>query len=428
MPVFIGIDVGTSACRACAINAQAELIASARVALPAVETSDAGRQQDPHVWWQAMTATLDDLFSRIDATRVRRILIDATSSTLLLSDRSGNPLTPALMYNDTRATDAAEQIRQQAPADSAAQGAGSSLAKLLFLRQDLQTSACLALHQADWLTGKLSGRFGYSDENNVLKLGYDLEQGGWPDWLGDLGVAAETLPQVLRPGSTVGTLDASLAQRWACPVDVEIAAGTTDSSAGFIASGATRMATAVTALGSTLVLKILSPRPVRSADHGVYSHRLGDRWLVGGASNAGGTLLRELFSDCDIKRFTRLMRPDRVTGLEYYPLAGTGERFPINDPSLEPRLQPRPASDAVFFQAILEGLARIELRGYRLLEELGAPYPERVITVGGGAVNRPWQRIRADLLGVPVEPAVQQEAAFGAALLALRGEAVFADV
>lgn len=428
MSLFIGIDIGTSACRACAIDSRAKPVAEARNPLPPPETSTAGAQQDPQIWWQVLGATLDQLFARIDPARVRRILIDGTSSTLLLSDPAGQPLTSALMYNDARATQAARQIRQRAPENSAAQGAGSSLAKLLYLRNQVHTATCLALHQADWLTGKLCGRFGTSDENNALKLGYDLENHRWPTWIGELGVDADSLPRVQRPGTVVGTLEASLAQRWQCPADVEIAAGTTDSTAGFIAAGAARPATAVTALGSTLVLKILSPRPVYSAAQGVYSHRLGDRWLVGGASNAGGTLLRELFTACDIKRYTRLMKPRQPTGLDYYPLSRSGERFPVNDPALQPVLTPRPASDAVFFQAILEGLAKIELRGYRLLETLGAPYPERVITVGGGAVNRHWQTIRADLLGIPVERAAHQEAAFGAALLALRGEAVFADV
>ena len=104
--------------------------------------------------------------------------------------------------------------------------------------------------------------------------------------------------------------------------------------------------------------------------------------------------------------------------MDYYPLPAPGERFPINDAALQPRLEPRPSSEARFFQGILEGLTRIEQRGYRLLSELGAPYPVRVVTVGGGATNLSWMKIREDMLGVPVVKAAQQEAAYGAALLA----------
>ncbi|MGB7932431.1 MAG: FGGY-family carbohydrate kinase, partial [Gammaproteobacteria bacterium] len=82
---------------------------------------------------------------------------------------------------------------------------------------------------------------------------------------------------------------------------------------------------------------------------------------------------------------------------------------------------PRPADDAVFFQGLLEGMAAIERRGYRLLEKLGAPYPLRVHSIGGGAANAAWRAIRENLLGIPVDLAEHQDAACGAALLARRG-------
>ena len=75
----------------------------------------------------------------------------------------------------------------------------------------------------------------------------------------------------------------------------------------------------------------------------------------------------------------------------------------------------------LFFQGMLEGMARIEHRAYRLLAELGAPYPRAVRSVGGGAANAAWTAIRGRFLQVPVLSPAQQEAAFGAALLARQG-------
>ena len=112
--------------------------------------------------------------------------------------------------------------------------------------------------------------------------------------------------------------------------------------------------------------------------------------------------------------------PDKPTGLDYYPLPAPGERFPVNNPNFTPRLTPRPADDVQFFQALLEGMARIEQRGYELLKNLGAPYPISIRTVGGGATNKPWQEIRAHLLKVPMMHTTHHEAAYGAALLAAR--------
>ncbi len=418
MGLYIGIDVGTSACRACAIDERGSIVASARTGLPAPSRQGECVEQDACIWWRGLTETLERLCSRLDTAQVERIAVDGTSATLLLADRHGRPLTPGLMYNDARAHQAAGQIRRVAPAESAAQGAGSSLAKRLYLSARQPGNDYLALHQADWLSGKLSGRFDFSDENNALKMGYDPVRRQWPDWLKRLDIRADELPTVVAPGSVIGAVSEPLLKRWRLPDTVRIVAGTTDSTAGFIATGARTKGTAVTALGSTLVIKVLSDQPVFAAKYGVYSHRLGDRWLVGGASNAGGAVLRTLFGPCDMQRYTRLMQPARPTGLDYYPLTAPGERFPLQDPQLQPRLEPRPHSDARFFQGILESLARIELRGYRLLADLGAPFPRQVITVGGGARNRGWGQIREQMLSVPVKVADCEEAAYGAALLA----------
>lgn len=110
--------------------------------------------------------------------------------------------------------------------------------------------------------------------------------------------------------------------------------------------------------------------------------------------------------------------PDIPTGLQYYPLPGVGERFPVNDPLKQPLLTPRPDDDIVFFQAILEGIAEVEARAYALLSELGAPPLKSVRTVGGGAENKAWTRIRQQRLQVTFKPARHTQAAYGTALLA----------
>jgi sugar (pentulose or hexulose) kinase len=225
------------------------------------------------------------------------------------------------------------------------------------------------------------------------------------------------LPEVVPPGTLTGHIESQWSKRWGFSPDTGIVSGTTDSTAGFLATGA-GPGQAVTSLGSTLVIKICSKQPVYSPRYGIYSHRLGERWLVGGASNTGGAVLLKYFGLETIGKLTAHTNPLRPTGLDYYPLVSPGERFPVSDPDLVPRLQPRPANDAEFFQGMLEGMARIEKQGYERLEELGAPWPKQVITVGGGAANAGWQTIREQLLGVPVVKARQSEAAYGSALLA----------
>jgi len=419
---YLGLDLGTSGCRAVAIDAEGETVAEARAPLPDSRHPVAGAsEQNPEDWWQAVSGVLRDLTERVPG-RVRALCVDGTSSTLLLSDRDGLPCTPALMYDDSRATAQAGLIATVAPPDSPARGPHSALAKLLYLLEQAPPGApAYALHQADWINGRLGGRFGLADENNVLKLGYDPVARAWPTWLTRLPFPTRLLPSVRPVGAALGSVAPAVAAELGLPDDVLLVAGTTDSNAATLAAGIGRPGEAVTSLGSTLVLKVLSGRPVSSARYGVYSHRIGDHWLAGGASNAGGRVLRHYFSDAELARLSERIDPAQPLGLDYYPLPAPGERFPYCDPLMAPRMQPVPADRVAFLQAILEGLAEIEAQGYARLAELGAPYPTRVYSAGGGAVNETWRQIRERRLGVPVRRATHTEAAYGVALLARAG-------
>lgn len=414
--MFIGIDFGTSGCRGMVLGTTGNVIAEATVPLPPSRIHGSEAEQSPQNWWQALEQLMPILLAQCVPSTIRAIALDGTSGTVLLTDSSGEPLTAALMYNDNRAVEQAARIAEIAPRHNAAHGTGSGLAKALWLLQDHPT-ACIHT-QADWLSGRLCGDFSTTDANNALKLGYDPVMREWPEWLATLGIEEVMLPRVVEPGTAIATLRPELAEAWGLNNKVTICAGTTDSTAAFIASGASKPGEAVTTLGSTLVLKVLSSEPVFAPEHGIYSQPLGDLWLVGGGSNSGGAVLRHFFNDEQMAQLSAQIDPSQPSDLDYYPLNKPGERFPRNDPQLPPRLEPRPEDDALFFQGLLEGIARIEREGYEQLAQLGAPRPVSVRSSGGGAKNEVWTQIRQQMLGVPMLKAEQQEACYGAARLA----------
>ncbi len=470
MELALGIDFGTSGARACVLDAEGRPIARAAVALPApIKTVDGGREQAPELWWDALRALLAQLSDNLDPTSItdssgprrsypagasgmeagrdggkgptprdalprgkpegrrpglagiRALAIDGTSGTLVTCDEVGRPPHPAMMYHDARARAEAARIAAVAPRESGAHGATSSLAKLLWLKARGLPDGGRAMHQAEWLAGRLLGRFDLGDENNALKLGYDVIARRWPEWLGELGIDAERLPQAHEPGTPLGFIAPDIARTLGLSPDTRVIAGTTDSIAATLASGAQEIGDAVTTLGTTIALKIFADRPVFAPEYGVYSHRLGEVWLAGGASNSGGAVLRQFFDDARLAELSRQIDPRRPPCLDYYPLPAPGERFPIADPALPPRMSPRPADDVRFLHGLLEGMARIEVDGYRRLAELGASYPTRVLSMGGGARNPVWTAIRERQLGIPVSACAEAIPACGAARLALRG-------
>lgn len=419
--VWLGIDFGTSGARAIAIDAQGQKLAECRVQ---------NLSQTPKAWRSA----LDQLFEQLPhdlCERLTGIAICGTSSTVMLcnskGDSKGEVLLEPLMYNDDRALAVLDQVRQIAPPNHTVISATSSFAKLLWFTQQPEfkqaefkptefKQAHILMHQADWLAFLLHGQLGITDYHNALKLGYDPEIMAYPDWL-NAHQSRSLLPDVRTPGEAIGPILPSWCKRFGIPTSCKIHAGTTDSIAAFLASGAKEIGEAVTSLGSTLVIKLLSDVRLDDARYGIYSHRLGNKWLVGGASNTGGAVLRSFFSDGELVRLTPQMNPDYSTGLNYYPLTKPGDRFPINDPTLEPHLSPRPDDPALFLQGLLEGMAQIEADAYRLLQTLGAGDVSLIYTSGGGAQNPVWNQLRATAMQKPVICAVEVEAAIGVARL-----------
>jgi sugar (pentulose or hexulose) kinase len=414
--VALGIDIGTSGVRIAATDVANTLKAMSAAPIAAPIQAGFGRAwQDPSIWWEALTAAFKSL--DLSGLNVRALAIDGTSGTILAVTPDGTPAGLASMYNDVAEKPLLALVASAAPRETAALGSTSPLARAM----ELHKPGTRIIHQADWILGKLSGRFDVTDENNALKSGYDPVTRQWPAWISATSFDPNNFPTVVPAGTKVATTLPAQAQAFGLPPDVAIVAGTTDGCAAFLASGASEAGDGVTSLGTTLTLKLLSAKPVFAPDLGIYSHRIGDQWLAGGASNTGGAAIGQFFNAEDIARLTPLLDPGLPTGLDYYPLPRPGERFPVNDPNFQPRLEPRPKDDRVFFQGILEGIARIEAEAYAKLGGLGASPLASIRTAGGGAANAAWTKIRLKALRVPEKPSLSEHAAVGTARLAWRG-------
>ncbi|KAK0582529.1 hypothetical protein LWI29_026622 [Acer saccharum] len=417
--LYLGMDFGTSGARFALIDKHGTIFSEAKREYPkymSEETID---------WIRSWKTTLFSLLEDVPVNLrqlIASISIDGTSATtIILDSNTGESLWRPFLYSES-CPDALPMVKSIAPANHTVCSGTSTLCKLVSwwnIEGANKTSAVL-LHQADWLLWLLHGKLGVSDYNNALKVGYDPEVESYPPWLLSQPYS-QLLPSVKAPGASIGFLKEDIRTKFGFPKDCVVCTGTTDSIAAFLAARATEPGKSVTSLGSTLAIKLLSTNRIEDARFGVYSHRLDDKWLVGGASNTGGAVLRQIFTDEQLEKLSDLINPMEASPLDYYPLQAVGERFPLADPEMAPRLHPRPQSDVEYLHGILESIARIEAKAYRLLKDLGATQVEEVFTAGGGAKNEKWIRIRERVLGLPVRRAIQTEAAYGAALLALKG-------
>ena len=403
-PLVLGIDLGTSGVRTAVLDGSGTIVHTAA-------DSYATGLIEPMDW----VACCRSLIRRIPAairSRLAAVAVDGTSGTLLACRADGTPLGPALSYA-TACEEHANALQQLVPADVPAASCSGSLARALRLLNQ-HGSVDLLRHQADWLNGWLLQDWRWGEEGNNLRLGWNLEARTWAGCIAEQRWSS-ALPTVQPSGSVLGRIAPATSTDLELPEDLLVIAGTTDSNAAVLAANPGD-GDGITVLGTTVVMKRFTDRPISGP--GITRHRVGGRWLCGGASNAGAGILRRFFSDEQLVELSRQINPETDSGLTYRPLPSRGERFPVDDPSLEPLLEPRPVSDALFLHGLLDGLADIEARGWARLTELGAEPPKRVITLGGGARNPQWRRIRERRIGCPVVSCDQPPAA-GAARLAL---------
>ncbi len=418
MSLSLGIDIGTSGIRTAVLDEDGAVLSQAQ----ADHLPQDQQQIDASLWWRAVQTCIENQIAALEAQgrsggEITRIAADGTSGTVVLTDKNLNPVTRALMYDSNGFQSEAAKIASHAPAHHIARGAGSALARVMRLvSEDEGKQARYALHQADYVAVKLMNRGGLSDYNNALKTGFDPESEQWPGWM-DQVLDHNLLPKVHPPGTPLGGISSEVANELGISKDAIVHAGTTDSIAAFLACAPLKAGVAVTSLGSTLAVKLLSHNRVDDPAIGLYSHRLGNVWLAGGASNSGGAVLASFFSRDELKELSAKIDPDIPSGLDYYPLTRPGERFPVNDPDKQPRLEPRPENDALFLQGLLEGIARIEAQCYREIAARGGAYPDVLFTAGGGANNPVYRKIRSKALGLKLNDAEHTDAAIGAARL-----------
>ncbi|UQA91694.1 FGGY-family carbohydrate kinase [Streptomyces halobius] len=424
---WLGLDLGTQSARCVAVDGTGQVLASASRPLTSRRQGKC-HEQDPEEWWTALAGACQEALHGIDTRRIRGLAVDGTSGTILLADPAGTPLTPGLMYDDGRAIDQAAAVNDAGAEVWQELGYRTmqpswALPKLRWLLDHEPATTHRGdrlLHQVDLITWRLAGHQVPSDASHALKTGYHLIEESWPHKvMAELGVSESLLPDVVRPGTVLGTVCADAAEATGIPEGTTLVAGMTDGCAAQIGAGALTPGAWNSVLGTTLVFKGSSTHLVRDPAGVVYCHRSPDgNWLPGGASSSGAGVISQYFHSENVDVLTEqaaALDPDAVA----YPLVSTGgERFPFRAPEAEPFILGQLPTRAAEFHAYLLGVACLERLCFDYLDHIGAPVDGPLTFTGGGARNAYWCRLRADVLGRSVRLPDQAEGAIGMAVLA----------
>ena len=433
MTALVGLDVGTTGVKALAVSPEGEVLARAEEAYPLSTPQPGWAEQDPGDWWSTSEAAL----AALEVDDVAGIGLSGQMHGLVVLDESERVLRPAILWNDQRtAAECAEiegriGLRRLVELTGNRALPGFTAPKLLWLRRyepEVYARIAHVLLPKDYVRLRLTGELATDVADASGTALFDVAHRRWSsEVLRALEIPGDWLPPVLESPAVSGHASDG----------VPVAAGAGDQAAGALGVGADRPGPLSVVLGTSGVVFAAQPRYAADPEGRVHSfcHAVPNGWhAMGVMLSAAGSLrwLRDAVAPGE--SFERLTveaerQPPGVEGLVFLPYLA-GERTPHVDPGARGAfvgLSLRTDRGALV-RAVLEGVAFGLRDSLELLRSLGID-PGLARISGGGARSDLWLRILASVLGIPLErTAVEEGAAYGAALLGGVAGGVFRDV
>jgi xylulokinase len=428
-----GLDVGTTAVKGLALDADGTVLAAAAAAYPLSTPRPGWAEQDPEDWWRAA----EDVLARLGAEAGPALGIGLSGQMhgLVALDSDGRVLRPAILWNDQRTGEECAEIERTLGLERLIALTGNralpgfTAPKLLWLRRhepDLYARIARIALPKDYVRLRLCGELATdaADASGTLLL--DVAERRWSEeLLAALRIDPAWLARVHESPQVTGETAAG----------VPVAAGAGDQAAGALGVGVDRPGPVSIVLGTSGVVFAALERFAADPQARVHAfcHAVPGAWhAMGVMLSAAGSLqwLQSILgAGYDALTEEASGWPPATEGLLFLPYLA-GERTPHADPDARGAfagLGLRHDRGALV-RAVLEGVAFGLRDSLDLVGELGEP-PALGRVSGGGARSAEWLRILASVLELPLERvAVEDAAAFGAALLGGVAGGVWADV
>jgi len=433
--VVVGLDVGTSAVKALALALDGRVHASHEVAYPLSMPHPGWAEQDPEDWWRA---TEEALAAVSDSAKVLGLGLSGQMHGLVALDSADRVIRPAILWNDQRTSAECEEIatrvgeRELIALTGNRALTGFTAPKLLWMRRhepEAYARITRVMLPKDYVRMRLCGEHAtdVADASGTLLL--DVAARSWSGHLLEaLEIESGWLPRLLECPQPSGTT----------PDGVTVAAGAGDQAAGALGVGVVRPGPLSLVLGTSGVV-LVALDTFRADGEGrvqAFCHAAPDAWLAMGVMlSAGGALawLREAIAPAmpfDALTAEAESWEPGAGGLTFLPYLA-GERTPHDNPHARGALTGLSLHHdrGALVRAVLEGVACGLRDCADLVLALDAAPPRIARPSGGGARSALWLAIVAAALELPIErPAIEEGAAFGAALLGGVAAGVWRDV
>lgn len=451
MPLFLGIDTGTSGTKAVLIDESGVMLATDTQEYPLSTPHPQWAEQSPdRDWWPAAVAAIKAVIARagISGDQIGGIGLTGQMHGSVFLDKAGDVLRPALLWCDARTGAECAEITEAVGGEAKlfeiiGQPVFTSFTapKIVWVRKHepaIYDKIAQVLLPKDYIRYRLTGEYAaeVSDASGTSLL--DVRKRDWsPAMLLALGIPREWLPRVYESPEITGRISAEASALTGLAAGTPVVGGGGDQAAGAVGTGAVAAGRVSSALGTSGVVFAHSDDPFFDPQMRIqtFCHAVPGTWhLMGCMLSSGGSLrwYRDTFAPGEgYDTITRgaATAPAGCEGLQFLPYL-TGERTPYPDPDARGVFfgATLRATKDWFARAVLEGVAYSFRDAFTLLEEIGVPVAE-VRASGGGAKSLFWLQILADVVGQPhVTLHADEGPGFGAALLAAVGTGAYASV
>ena len=439
--LLLGIDVGTTNCKALVLDAAGRALAVAAAPTPALRPRPGWVEHDPAALWGTVAGVVRAALAQAGAGRVRGVAVASMAEAGLLVDSAGQPLHSVISWDDSRSD-------EQYPAWLDAYGAERfralvgnrpnpifSLFKLLWLRERLPAayqSAARWLHVADYIVFRLCGAQATDYSLATRTMLFDLAGLRWSGELAAAaGLRADLLPALRPAGARLGLVSAAAAADTGLPLGAAVACAGHDHSCGALAAGVFEPGVALDSMGTAEPAFLpLAALPANLADLPACSlgaHVVGGRYYAAkGVRSSGGAVAWAAQALGFGGEHARL----QAAAAQARPGSG-GVLF-------LPRLAPidrggfaglsSSAGPAELARAVYEGLAYAWRANLELIEQAAGARAAEIRVIGGGSQAALWLQIKADVLGRELHVLeLRESVALGAALLAGVAAGLYCD-
>ncbi len=418
----IGIDVGTTAVKAVAVNREGSVVSSAEAEHHLSSPFPGWAEENPEDWWQNVLKTLGQVI-RDAGSSARAVGVSGMVPALVLLDANGQVLRPSIQQNDARTTKELAWLREHLDEEAFFQATGQTInqqivpPKLLWLRRhepEVSLQMRWMLGSYDFITFRLTGAL-CVEQNWALEGGFlRAEDRQWYlPMFQVLGITPEVLPPARRPHEIVGRSLAEVEEKTGLPRGTPVVAGSADHIAAALAAGLTRPKDLVLKFGGAGDVLYCVDRFLPDRRLFLDYHDIPGMYVLNGCMASSGSLLkwfRDQFAREISGREDAYQRLDQEAagvppgsdGLVVLPYF-LGEKTPIMDPLARGVIAGLTLSHtrAHVFRAFLEAVVYGFAHHVEVLNEIGHPV-QRVLVMDKGAQSPLWRQITSDVLGLPV--------------------------